>query len=177
MKETLEAEEDKFSLASNYHYWQIPYSCSDGTAQYADLMEDGTGRQRMVLYEERVEYVARCLEVRLRESGPQLAAIRRGIGKVAPEALLNTVTYSELEDWVCGKKLVDVKLLRRCTVYAGDGADSGLPYNDDSPVIQFFWAFMHSLTDDEKTKFVKFAWGSERIPTKEEDFRAVIRRV
>lgn len=40
--------------------------------------------------------------------------------KIIPEALLNMVTYNELETWVCGKSIVDMDLLRRHTKYGGD---------------------------------------------------------
>lgn len=40
--------------------------------------------------------------------------------KIIPEALLNMVTFNELETWVCGKPTVDIDLLRRHTKYGGD---------------------------------------------------------
>lgn len=50
----------------------------------------------------------------------QCEAIKRGIIKIVPEALLNMVTSSELETWVCGKSVVDIELLKRHTKYGGD---------------------------------------------------------
>lgn len=175
MKEILALEEKDFNVMPRF--WQTTYSCADGSNDQVDLTENGTGDSRLVTYDERIEYVCKCLEVRLHECAPQCEAIRRGIGKVVPEALMNTVSFSELEDWVCGSKFVDVSLLRKCTVYAGEGAVSKLPFNDESPVIKMFWEFMHELTPEDKTKFIKFCWGSERIPTTYDTFRSVIRRV
>jgi hypothetical protein len=82
------------------------------------------------------------LTLRLKESIPQCEAIRRGISKIVPESLLNTVTYGELETMVCGKKNIDVALLRRCTQYGGQGVNSGEKYNDQTPVVKMFWDFL-----------------------------------
>lgn len=70
---------------------------------------------------------------RLEESARQVAAIRTGIAKLVPLSLLSLSTGPELEKLVCGKRKVDLELLKRHTVYAG-----GL--TKDSRRVRYFWA-------------------------------------
>ena len=78
------------------------------------------GKEERVAFEERQQYVERALATRMRECAVQCEAIKRGMAKIIPEALLNMVTYIELETWVCGKAIVDIDLLKRHTKYGGD---------------------------------------------------------
>lgn len=66
----------------------------------------------------------------MKECKVQCDAIKRGIVKIVPEALLNMVTYNELDTWVCGKNIVDIDLLKRHTKYGGDKKSEIL--NEDS---------------------------------------------
>jgi hypothetical protein len=50
-----------------------------------------------------------------------------------PEALLNMVSHAELEEWVYGKKHIDVDLLRRNTVYEGEFKEP------DCQIVKWFW--------------------------------------
>jgi hypothetical protein len=74
--------------------------------------------------------------------------MKRGIVKVVPEALLNMVTSTELETWVCGKKIVDIDLLRRHTKYGGDKKSEIL--TEDSRRIKFFWQVLHEFIEEDK---------------------------
>jgi hypothetical protein len=109
MKTVLAAQNDE---DLQHISWSQSYSVGQGNP--IDLTNDGTG-DRIVKYSERIDYVEKAINLRLKESIPQCEAIRRGISKIVPESLLNTVTYGELETMVCGKKNIDVALLRRCT--------------------------------------------------------------
>lgn len=66
-------------------------------------------------YEERFEYVQKCLYAKLTEHRSQIASIRRGIAKIIPESLLNLITHEELKIWVCGSNEIDINLLRKNT--------------------------------------------------------------
>ena len=90
------------------------------------------GSKIKVQFEDRFEYIQRIIDTRIRESELQLESIKKGICSIVPEPFLKTVSYNELEIWVCGKKHVDIDLLRRHTRYSG-----GL--TDDSPQIKYFW--------------------------------------
>lgn len=73
----------------------------------------------------------------MKECDQQCSAIKRGICQVCPEALLNMVSYQEIEEWVCGRKFIDIDLLRRHTEYAG--------IDENSEVVGWFWEILHEM--------------------------------
>jgi ubiquitin-protein ligase E3 A len=58
---------------------------------------------------------------------------------------------------ICGSPKLEFKDLERATIYA-DG------YTKDTPVIKWFWEVIHSLTEDQKKKFLCFCTGADRAP-------------
>ena len=122
-------------------FWCI--HLSDGNLK--DLIPNGSSIA--VPFQEKLHFVKAAVQARLEESGIQLDAIKRGISKVIPSSLLNLVTSKELETWVCGRNVVDVKLLRRHTVYGGSRAEG---FSENSPIIKLFWQFLESLREEEK---------------------------
>jgi HECT-domain (ubiquitin-transferase) len=110
-----------------------------------DLRENG--REQRVTYEDRIDYVRQALYTRLTECSLQCEAIKRGIAKIIPEALLNMVTYNELETWVCGKAIVDVDLLKRHTKYGGDKENA---LNEESRRVKWFWEVLREFSQEEK---------------------------
>ena len=74
----------------------------------------------------------------MNESSKQCEAIRQGICQIVPEALLNMVSHTELEEWIYGRKFIDVELLKRHTEYKGI-------YNsaEEKPQIKWFWQFLN----------------------------------
>lgn len=112
----------------------------------------------------------RAIQVRLNESVPQCEAIRRGIANIMPESLMNTVTYNELQVWVCGKPVIDVELLKKVCVYNSVGADSGEKYGPEHPAIILFWDWLSNETVEMQRKMIKFWYAQERIPESEDAF-------
>jgi len=84
----------------------------------------------------------------MNECNLQCNAIKRGIGKIVPEALLNMATSKELETWVCGKNIVDLELLRRHTKYGGDKKSEIL--TEETRRIKFFWEVLASFSEEDK---------------------------
>ena len=66
---------------------------------------------------------------------------------------------------MCGSATVDVDMLYRHTEY-GAGVDRTAPY------IAAFWRVLRSFTNRQRLRFVKFAWGQERLPTTDRGFEA-----
>jgi len=64
--------------------------------------------------------------------------------------------------WVCGKTEVDLELLMKNTKYAE--APAGKQWNENTPVIKYFWEFLSSISHEDKLNFIKFCWGQERLP-------------
>ncbi|TNV73916.1 hypothetical protein FGO68_gene5095 [Halteria grandinella] len=126
------------------------------------------GKEQRVTYDERVEFIEQALYTRLKECQLHCQAIKRGISQVIPEALLNMVTYSELETWVCGKSIVDIDLLKRHTKYGGDKKTTLL--SEDSRRIKWLWEVLRAFSEEDKQKFIKFCWGQHRLPANDEEF-------
>mmetsp|Transcript_23255 Transcript_23255/g.22841 ORF Transcript_23255/g.22841 Transcript_23255/m.22841 type:complete len:123 (-) Transcript_23255:417-785(-) len=94
------------------------YSITLSDEKILELKEGG--KDIKVEFEDRVGYIKKAMYTRMKECQLQTEAIKRGIVQIVPEAMLNLVTSSELETWVCGKKYVDIDLLKRHTKYGGD---------------------------------------------------------
>jgi hypothetical protein len=93
----------------------------------------------------------------------QIEAVRKGLSRLIPKPFLNTVSATDLETWVCGKKEVDFDLLKRHTRYAGT-------LNENSDLIKNFWEVLNSFSTNEKLRFVKFCWAQEILPANDEEF-------
>ena len=76
---------------------------------------------------------------------------------------LKTVSALDLETWVCGKKQVDIDLLKRHTRYGGE-------LNENTPVVKYLWEVLSELSDDDKLRFVRFCWGQDRLPANDDEF-------
>ena len=110
------------------------------------------------------EYCANYRHYRLYEFYRQIECIRQGLYSVIPGYFLSLFKASELEEAVCGKSQIDVKLLKRNTRY-------GAPYSQDAPCIQRFWTVLGSMFSEEQKKlFLKFVWGRCTLPNNDEDF-------
>jgi len=73
------------------------------------------------------------------------------------------ITYKELEQQVCGKKTIDVDLLKSNTVYS-------LDLSADSNRSIWLWEILRDISEEEKVKFIKFCWGQERLPATKEEY-------
>lgn len=77
------------------------------------------------------------------------------MSEVVPQAFLNIGTHEELETWVCGRRQVDIELLKRHTHYGGNDPE----YTPNSKLIKIFWQFLEEISEDERQRFIKFCWG------------------
>ena len=128
-----------------------------------ELIPDG--RNVRVTADNKVEFISKVLEARIEESALQIAAIRKGVVKIIPEALLHCLNARDLERRICGRNEVNFALLKRHTRYSG-----GL--KEESRLVQDFWKVLFSLTHSDKLRFVKFCWGQERLPSTSAGFES-----
>ncbi len=77
----------------------------------------------------------------------KVEAIRRGLASVVPIEHLRLFTWDELEEFVCGRKEVDIDLLESCTEYS-------LCCRQDSHV-SAFWDVLRSFSPKEKSLFLR----------------------
>lgn len=122
------------------------------------------GAKRELQWTNRLEYVRCTLYARMKECEQQCQAIKRGICQIIPEALLNMVSYQELEEWIYGKKTVDVELLRRHTAYSKGYSES------ETNEIKWFWDILREMTQEERRKLIRFCFAQSTIPPNDEEF-------
>lgn len=64
---------------------------------------------------------------------------------------------------VCGSQDIPLSLLKSVATYKGIDASA--------PLVQWFWEVMEEFTNQERSLFLRFAWGRTRLPRTIADFR------
>lgn len=82
---------------------------------------------------------------------------RNGFYRVCDDKLFHILRPEELELIICGTQNLDFIELEKSARY-----DDG--YEKDSETIKNFWEVIHSLSTDEKKKFLFFVTGCDRAP-------------
>jgi len=116
------------------------------------------GATEDVTFATREAYCDLLSERHLHESDAQIAAIARGLYAVVARDTLLLLTWHEFETLVCGSPTFDMDFWKAHTTYSG--------YSDDDPTIVLFWKVLESLSQEEQSGFVRFAWGRSRLPPK-----------
>eukprot|EP00117_Sycon_ciliatum_P032866 scpid37872/ scgid25406/ E3 ubiquitin-protein ligase HECTD3; HECT domain-containing protein 3 len=128
-------------------------SLSDGTQ--ASLLPNGA--ETPVTYEQRMKYAALVKKVRMEESKKQIDAIRKGLLLTLPQAVLDLVTWQELEQFICGDPDLPVDSMRKTAHY-----DEGL--SESSPAVKNLWAALETFSTEERSRFLRFVTGRRRLP-------------
>jgi E3 ubiquitin-protein ligase HECTD3 len=130
---------------------------------YTAVLSNGTivplhpnGEDKIVKYEDRVEYTKLLQNARMCESNEQISAIRRGLTKVVPVSLLELLTWQELELKVCGNPKVNVEDLRKTT------HNEDLSTSDER--VKYFWKAMENFSNEDRSRFLRFVTGRRRLP-------------
>uniref|UniRef100_A0A8C9EIS6 E3 ubiquitin-protein ligase HECTD3 n=1 Tax=Pavo cristatus TaxID=9049 RepID=A0A8C9EIS6_PAVCR len=112
------------------------------------------GASTVVRFEDRMEFIRLVQKARLEESKEQVAAIRAGLLCVVPQAVLDLLTWQELERKVCGNPEVTVDELKNYITFEGF----------DSSRLQQFWDALKNFTSEDLSRFLKFITGRSRLP-------------
>jgi hypothetical protein len=83
--------------------------------------------------------------------------VKEGVSSVIDLSILDFLSWEEIELRACGPKDISVDVLKSITEYSNCSADH--------KTIKLFWKMMESFTEDEKRKYLKFAWGRMKIPS------------
>jgi len=118
----------------------------------------GYSRNARVSYAERHDYARVAMQARLTESGPQMHAVLRGLHTIVPKRTLRLFRWHELEMWVCGNSTLDLRALKKQTVY------SPAKFTAKSKVVRNFWRVLESFSEEEKSKYLQFSWARSRLP-------------
>ncbi|KFV84435.1 E3 ubiquitin-protein ligase HECTD3, partial [Struthio camelus australis] len=114
------------------------------------------GRSTVVRYEDRKEFIRLVQKARLEESKEQIAAMRAGLLRVVPQAMLDLLTWQQLEKKVCGDPEITVADLRKF-----------ITFEDFSPKdsrVEMFLEALNNFTKEDLSRFLKFVTGRSRLP-------------
>ncbi|KAL4158132.1 hypothetical protein PRNP1_003911 [Phytophthora ramorum] len=141
-------------------YDSFTTTLSDGT-----VVELKAGGEHLPVTKANVkEYIRLVKATRLQECKPQVDAMLRGLGKIVPVQLLQICVWSELQQWVSGSLEIDVKLLKRHTRYSSGMSPEQFPHLDT------FWKVLSSFSEENKRRFINFAWGQDTLPADDAEF-------
>jgi len=116
------------------------------------------GEQVDVTDSNKLDYIDRLVAWHTeRKFGSALRAFKEGFHSLIPRASIEVFSYLEMEKMVNGEATVDVDAFRSEAIYCG-----GL--NNSSPLVEWFWEVFASMTDVERSLFLRFVTGSPRIP-------------
>ncbi|NXX77790.1 HECD3 ligase, partial [Urocolius indicus] len=116
------------------------------------------GSSTVVRYEDRKEFIRLVQKARLEESKEQIMAMQAGLLKVVPQAVLDLLTWQELEKKVCGDPEVTVDALKKLT-----------RFEDFEPLdtrVQYFWEALNNFTNEDRSRFLRFVTGRSRLPAR-----------
>ncbi|XP_030878781.1 E3 ubiquitin-protein ligase HECTD3 isoform X3 [Leptonychotes weddellii] len=124
--------------------------------QVVELIPGGAGI--VVGYEDRSRFIQLVQKTRLEESKEQLAAMQAGLLKVVPQAVLDLLTWQELEKKVCGDPEVTVDALRKLTRFED--------FEPSDTRVQYFWEALNNFTNEDRSRFLRFVTGRSRLPAR-----------
>ncbi|GAB9463599.1 hypothetical protein Gpo141_00001053 [Globisporangium polare] len=157
----LETEATEGGLSSiDVLYESFTSTLSDG----AVVELKANGRNIPVTKENCKEYIRLVKATRLQECKLQVDAMLRGMSKIVPVQLLQLCVWTELQQWICGSLDINVELLKRHTRYS-----SGMS-PDKFPHLEMFWRVLSSFNEENKRRFINFAWGQDTLPADDAEF-------
>lgn len=116
------------------------------------------GKEKFLTYNNRKEYVDLYWNYILNVSiDKQFRAFKNGFMKVVDGEVLKLFNAEELLQLIIGMQDYDWELLEKGAVYKE-------PFCPSHSTIERFWRVFHSLSLEEKKKFLLFLTGSDRIP-------------
>ena len=118
------------------------------------------GETRKVTRDNVDEYANLVLKTRTKEASKQLKALKDGFNIIFPVNKLITLTWKDLEEKVRGPSEISVADLKSITDYSN--------CNPQNEYIQRFWRVFSTFTNQQKSMFLKFVWGRDRMPSVED---------
>lgn len=104
------------------------------------------------------EYVQLVTELRMtRAIKPQIEAFMEGFSHFIPRSLIQIFSESELDLLISGSPKTNIDEWKRMTTYNG-------LYNQDHPVIVWFWKCVENMNDEERGSLIQFVTGRSRLP-------------
>ncbi|XP_076441534.1 E3 ubiquitin-protein ligase HECTD3-like [Babylonia areolata] len=143
-------DEEAFTALSRD--WSLTLSNGSQVA----LQVDKDGNPKPLDFASRGRYVEEVKRVRMTECEAQLAAIRKGLMTVVPEAVLELLTWQELETRVCGDPQITIEALKKTTYY------DDLEETDIR--VKYLWEALKAFSNEDRSRFLRFVTGRRRLP-------------
>uniref|UniRef100_K3WHW1 HECT-type E3 ubiquitin transferase n=1 Tax=Globisporangium ultimum (strain ATCC 200006 / CBS 805.95 / DAOM BR144) TaxID=431595 RepID=K3WHW1_GLOUD len=123
--------------------------------------------------ENKMEYLALMLRYRMLGSVAEpLTAMLAGLYEIIPKSMLCVFDYQELDFFLSGLPMINVKDWQLNTRVLNFARDSDIPAIErEIQVVFWFWEVVESFTDEERARLLQFATGSARVPV--EGFKAL----
>merc|ERR1711871_1662905 len=115
------------------------------------------GSNMKVTLENRKKYVRLLEQYHLNLYSQQVKAICRGFASIVPSQLMRLFTWEEADILTCGSPTINLADLKKHTTYSGFNGP-------DDPTIKIFWKVLEEFTNDQRSRFIEFAWGRSRLP-------------
>lgn len=148
------SDQEEFERAFQNEGLDLRFTAFDCTGKEVELIANG--KEISVTFANRQEYCALAEQYRLREATVQISAIARGFECVFPRRVLTLLTWKEMELLTCGSPKIDIALWRQHTRYEG--------FTESDDTVQLFWEALEQFSDEQRSDFVRFAWGRSRLP-------------
>jgi len=116
-----------------------------------------------VTWHNRARYCELVRRMRLQEGRAQTHAMLRGLNSMLPVRLLALFTHAEFELMTCGTPEINIDNLRRHTRY-------GVSVDTNDHHIGLLWQVLADFSTEQRSKFLTFIWGRNRLPQTEEDW-------
>ena len=127
---------------------------ADGTAKGAALVPGG---ERVAVTAANADaFLAAAVQYCLGRLAPQAAAIRGGLFSIVPAGVVRLLSWQQVEVAVAGRGVLDVGVMRDNTEYEG--------YRATDATIKHFWEALAGFSQPQRAAFMRFAWGSPRMP-------------
>ena len=158
LKEILETtySEQEFNAIYSDINFSVTLACFGSNVDFE--LQKG-GKDITLNYNNRQEYVRLYWNFILNESvKQQFDAFKKGFNKVLDTGILELFRAEELMQLVTGQDVYDWQVMETSATQYKE------PFSSSHPTITKFWKVFHSLTDEQKKKFLLFLTGSDRIP-------------
>lgn len=133
----------------------VVYTTNTGEIKNINL--DELGRNIKVTGDNVTHFINKYADLLInKQIKKQFDAIKEGFYFVINKDILTNLSYKELEKIIIGSNNFNISEIRVTTSYNG--------YEEDSPIIKYFWDIFESYNKKMRKKLLQFITGHDRIP-------------
>lgn len=148
------SHQEEFERASQNEGLDSRVTAFDCTEKEVEFIANG--KEFSVTFESRQECCALEEQYLLREATVQISATARGIRMCVSSTRGHAISLEKMELLTCGSPRIDIAMWRQHTRYEG--------FTESNDTVQLFWKALEQFLDEQRSDFVRFAWGRSRLP-------------